>query len=210
MATRAICEQSGYITPAVSGVPGAQRGDHKQKRLPTPHVSKMATSPVPSWGPQCSARNQKSEMTTWPTRRKNGHITPAVSGVPKAQRRAKKTEMATWPIFGQSGYITLAVSGVPILSGGTMATWHGCGQSGYITLAVLGVAKAQRGDKIERWPPAPDVGKLATSPLPSQRSPMLSSGSKNKNGYLPHIWAKWLHQPCRLWGLQISLVGQEP
>ena len=39
---------------------------------------------------------------------------------------------------------------------------------------------------------------------------MLSAGSKKKNGYLPHIWVKWVHNPCRLWGLQISLVGQEP
>ena len=42
--------QSGYITPAILGVPNAQRGDENQKWLSGPHVDKVATSPLPSWG----------------------------------------------------------------------------------------------------------------------------------------------------------------
>ena len=48
------CGQSGYITPAVLGVPNAQRGD------------------------------KRSEMATWPTCGQNGYITLAVLGVANA------------------------------------------------------------------------------------------------------------------------------
>ena len=41
----------------------------------------------------------------------------------------------------------------------------------------------------------PQVGKVATSPLPSRGSPPLHSGGKSE---VPHKWAKWLCHPCRL------------
>ena len=70
----------------------------------------------------------------------------------------------------------------------------------------------------------PQVGKVATSPLPYRRSPPLQSGGQNqkwptsgRNGYLTpavsgiptaserraesevaHKWAKWLPHPCRI------------
>ena len=50
MATWATCGQRGYITLAVSKVPNGQQGVPKQKWLPGPHVSKVATSPLGSWG----------------------------------------------------------------------------------------------------------------------------------------------------------------
>ena len=65
--------QSGYITPAVLGVPNAQREENKQKSLPGPHVAKVAKSPLPSRGsPTLSAgtKNQKwlpayITLTSW-------------------------------------------------------------------------------------------------------------------------------------------------
>ena len=40
------------------------------------------------------------------------------------------------------------------------------------------------------------MGKLATSPLPSQGSPPLQSWGAESE--LAHLWARWLHNPCRL------------
>ena len=42
----------------------------------------------------------------------------------------------------------------------------------------------------------PLVGKVATSPLPSQGSPPLQSGGGKSE--VAHLWAKWLRHPCRL------------
>ena len=42
----------------------------------------------------------------------------------------------------------------------------------------------------------PQVGKVATSPLPPRGSPPLKSrGAKSE---VAHKWARWLHHPCRL------------
>ena len=42
----------------------------------------------------------------------------------------------------------------------------------------------------------PLVGKVATSPLPSRGSPPLQSGGTKSEG--AHLWARWLRHPCRL------------
>ena len=42
----------------------------------------------------------------------------------------------------------------------------------------------------------PQVGKVATSPLPSRGSPPLQSGEGESEA--AHLWAKWLPHPCRL------------
>ena len=83
---------------------------------------------------------------------------PCRLGGPQRLARGQKSEMAMLPTCGQSGYITPAILGVPN--------------------AVLGSAT-------------------------------LSAGTKPGNGYVAHMWAKWLHHPCRLRGLQRSARGQE-
>ena len=90
-----------------------------------------------------------------------------------------------------------------------MSTWPTCGQSAYITPTVLGVPNAQRGDKNQKWLCGPHVGKVATSPLPSWGSPTPSVGTKIRNVYVAHMWAKWLHHPCRLGGPQRLAWGQK-
>ena len=90
-----------------------------------------------------------------------------------------------------------------------MATWLTCGQNGYTTPGVMGVPKAERGDKKQKWLRSPHVTKVAKSPLTSWGSATRSLGTKNSNGYLAYIWAKWLHQPCRLGGPQHSVRGQK-
>ena len=109
---------SGYVTPAVSGIPtAAERGAKSEVahlwakwlrhpcRLGDPHrfraggkirrgplVGKMATSPLPSQGSpplQSGGQNQKR-----PTCGQNGYVTPAVSGIPTASERGAKSEVA--------------------------------------------------------------------------------------------------------------------
>ena len=138
----------------------------------------------------------------------------------------------------------------PLQSGGQNQKWPTSGQIGYLTPAVSGSPTAsERGAKSEvahkwaKWLPypcrigephrfraggkirsGPQVGKLATSPLPYRGAPPLQSGGQNQkwptsglNGYLTpavsgsptasergaksevaHKWANWLPHPCRI------------
>ena len=75
------------------------------------------------------------------------------------------------------------------------------GQRGCIRPALLGVPNALHGDQILN---GAQVGKMATSPLPSRGSPMLCTGIKSE---MAHNWVKWLHHPCLLGGPQCSTPG---
>ena len=138
----------------------------------------------------------------------------------------------------------------PLQSGGENQKWPTSGQIGYLTPAVSGSpTAAERGAKAEvahkwaNWLPhpcrigyphrcraggkirsGPQVGKLATSPLPYRGAPPLQSGGQNQkwptsgqSGYLTpavsgsptalergakseeaHKWANWLPHPCRI------------
>ena len=208
--------QSGYLTPAVSGIPTASERGAKSEvahkwakwlphpcRIGDPHrftaggkirsgpqVGKMATSPLPYRGSpplQSGGQNQK-----WPTSGQNGYLTPAVSGIPTASERGAKSEVAhKW------------------------AKWlpHPC--------RIGDPHRFRAGGKVRS---GPQVGKVATSPLPYRGSPPLQSGRQNQkwptsgqSGYLTpagsgiptasergaksevaHKWAKWLPHPCRI------------
>ena len=207
--------QSGYLTPAVSGIPTASERGAKSEvalkwakwlphpcRIGDPHrfraggkirsgpqVGKVATSPLPYRGSpplQSGGQNQK-----WPTSGQNGYLTPAVSGIPTASERGAKSEVAhKW------------------------AKWlpHPC--------RIGDPHRFRAGGKIRS---GPQVGKMATSPLPYRGSPPLQSGEQEKwpasgqSGYLTpavsgiptasergaksevaHKWAKWLPHPCRI------------
>ena len=210
------CGQSGYATPAVSGIPtAAERGAKSEVahlwakwlrhpcRLGDPHhcraggkirsgplVGKVATSPLPSRGSpplRSGGQNQK-----WPTCGQSGYLTPAVSGIPTAAERGAKSEVShLW------------------------AKWlrHPC--------RLGDPHRCTAGGKIRS---RPLVGKVAMSPLPSRGSPPLQSGGLNQkcptcgqSGYLTtavsgiptaamrgaksevaQLWAKWLRHPCRL------------
>ena len=218
-------------------------------------VGKVATSPLPSRGSpplQSGGQNQK-----WPTCGQSGYVTPAVSGIPTASERGAKSEMAhlwaKWlrhpcrlgdphrcrargkirngPQVGKVATSPLpSRESPPLQSGGQTQEWPTSGQSGYITPAVWGIPTAtggggdhcfRAGGKIRI---GQKVGKVATSPLPSRGSPPLQSGEQNQNwpksgqsGYfgleisgiptaaergakseMAHKWAKWLRHPCRL------------
>ena len=180
------CGQSGSITPAVLGLPNAQRTDINQKWLCGTHVGKVVTSYITlalvgvrqrlPWG-------QKSETAKWPTCGRSGYINPAVLGVPTAQLNAG-TQIGNVYIahmWAKWLHHPCRLGGPQRLAWGQksqMARWPTCGQSGYITPAVLGVPHAQRGDKNQKWLRGAHVGKVPTSPMPSCRSPTLSARTK--------------------------------
>ena len=164
--------QSGYFTPAVSGILAAvERGAKSEvahkwaKWLPQPcrigdprrcraggkirsgpQVGKVATSPLPyreSPPLQSGGQNQK-----WPTSGQSGYLTPAVLGIPAAAERGAKSEVAQkW------------------------AKWlpHPC--------RIGNPRRCRAGGKIRS---GPQVGKVATSPLPYRGSPPLQSGGQNQ------------------------------
>ena len=265
--------QSGYLTPAVSGIPtAAKRGAksevaHKWANW-LPHPSRIGEPHRFRAGGQ----NQKL-----PTSGQIGYLTPAVSGSPTASKRGAKSEVAhkwaKWlpqpcrmgdphrcraggkirsgPQVGKVATSPLPYRGAPPLqSGGQNQKWPTSGQGGYLTPAVSGIpTAAERGAKSEvahkwaRWLPhpcrigdphrcraggkirsGPQVGKVATSPLPYRGSPPLQGGGQNQKwptsgqiGYLTppvsgsptasergaksevaHKWANWLPHPCRI------------
>ena len=111
-----------------------------------PLVGKVAMSPLPSQGSpplQSGGQNQK-----WPPCGQSGYVTPAVSGIPTASERGTKSEVA--PLW---------------------AKWlsHPCRLRDPHRFKARGKIKS-----------GPLVGKVATSPLPSQGSPPLQSGGQNQ------------------------------
>ena len=192
--------QSGYVTPAVSGIPIAEERGSKSEvahkwakwlrhpcRLGDPHrfragkkiesgplVGKVATSPPPFQGSpplQSRGENQKG-----PTSGQSGYVTPASRGSPPRQSGGGNQK---WRTSGQSGYVTPAFSGIPTASkrGGNQK-WPSSGQSGYITPAVSGIpTAAERGGGIRSGPP---LGKVASSPLPPRGSLPLQSGGQSQ------------------------------
>ena len=190
-----------------------------------PQKGKVAISPMPSRGSpplQSGGQNQK-----WPTCWQSGYVTPAVLAIPTDSQLGGKSEVAhkwaQWPTSGPNGYVTSAVSGIPTASGRgaksevahKWAKWlrHPC--------HFRDPNRCRAGGKIRS---GPYVGKLATSPLPSQGSAPLQSGGQNQkwptsgqSGYVTRAvsgiptaseqgaksevankWAKWLRHPCRL------------
>ena len=236
--------QGGYITPTACGFPSAsERGGKIRSGLQVGHV---ATKPLPPWrSPPLQSGGQKQK---WPTSRPHGYQTLAALGVPTASERVAKSEVAyKWArwlhnpcrVRGPHRFI----AGGKIKSGpqvGQMATkhlppwgsqslrsegqnqkWPTSGQGGYITPTAYGFPSAsERGGKIRS---GPQVGHVATKPLPPWRSPPLQSVGQNqkwptsrRHGYqtptalwvptasergakseVAHKWARWLHNPCR-------------
>ena len=223
--------QSGYLTPAVSGSPTAsERGAksevaHKwanwlphpcrigeadrcragSKIRSGPQVGKLATSPLPYRGApplQSGGQNQK-----WPTSGQRGYLTPAVSGSPTASERGAESEVAhkwaNWlphpcrigdpllfraggrirsgPQVGKVATSPLPYPGAPPLqSRGQNQKWPTCGQLGYLTPAVSGIPSASEvGGRIRS---GPQVGKLATSPLPYREPHRFRAGGKIRSG----------------------------
>ena len=238
--------QSGYLTPAVWGDPHRFRAGSKVRS--GPQVGKMATSPLPYGGiPTASERGAKSEVA-----HKWAKWLPHPCHIGDAHRFRAGGKMRSGPQVGKvaasplpyRGSLALQSGGAksevahkwakwlpqpcrmggspPLQSGGQSQKWPTNGQGGYLTPAVSGDPHRFRpGGKVRS---GPQVGKMATSPLPYRGCPPLQSGRQNEkcptsgqSGYLTpavsgiptasergaksevaHKWAKWLPHPCRI------------
>ena len=190
-----------YITTAFSGVP--KQGD---KVKGGPQVGRIATSRVRSWwSPNKGTKSKvahkwaevlhhpcvlwciqtKGESERSPTSGRKCYITPAFLGVPKQGDKVKggpqvgriaTSRLRSWGSPNQGTKSKVAHRWVELLH-------HPC---------LLGGPK--QGDKVKG---PPQVGRIATSPLPSWGSP--NKGTKSK---VAHKWAEVLHHACVLGGPQ--------
>ena len=208
--------QIGYLTPAVSGSPTvAERGAksevaHKWANW-LPHPCRIGEPHRCSAGSKIRSGPQVGKLAT--------SLLP-YQGAPPLQSGGQNQK---WPTSGQIGYLTPAVSGIPTAAergaksevAHKWANWlpHPC--------RIGEPHRCRAGGKIRG---GPQVGKLATSPLPYRGSPPLQSGGQNQKwptsgqiGYLtPAVsgsptaaergaksevarkWANWLPHPCRI------------
>ena len=208
--------QGGYITPTASGIPTASKRGAKSEVAHT-WASKLHNP--------CRLGDQHrfkagGKIRSGPYMGKVATPPLPPRGSPPLQSGGQNQE---WPTSGQDGYITPAASGIPTASkrgaksevAHTWARWlhHPC---------HLGDPhRFKAGGKIRS---GPQVGKVATSPLPPRGSPPLQSGGQNQewptsgqDGYITpaasgiptaskrgaksevaHTWARWLHHPCHL------------
>ena len=156
---------------------------------------------------------QVGKVATWP-------LPPR--GSPPLQSGGQNQK---WPTSGQGGYITPAAWGVPTASerGAESEVAHKWARWLHNPCRLGGPHRFRAGGRIRS---GPQVGKVATWPLPPRGSPPLQSGGQNQKwptsgqgGYITpaawgvptasergaesevaHKWARWLHNPCRLGG----------
>ena len=217
--------QSGYLTPAVLGIPAAaERGAKSEvahkwaKWLPHPcrigdprrfraggkirngpQVGKLATSPLPYRGSpplQSGGQNQK-----WPTSGQIGYLTPAVSGIPAAAERGAKSEVAhkwaNWlPHPCRIGDPRRCRAGGKIRSGPQV------GKVAASPLPYRGSLPLQSGGQNQKWPTSGQIGYL--TPAVSGNPAASERGAKSE---VAHKWANWLPHPCRIGDLRRFRAG---
>ena len=179
------CEQNGYVIFAVSGIPTASERGAKSAvahlwgkwlrhpcRLGDPHRFRA--------GGKIRRGPLVGKMATSPL--------PSRGSQPL---RSGGSQNHKWPTCGQNGYVTCAVSGIPTdCRAGGKAKWPTYGQNGYVTAAVTRIPTAsERGAKLEV---APQVGKMATSPLLSLGDPHRCR-AEGQNQTWPTCAHKWAH-----------------
>ena len=208
--------QSGYLTPAVSGSPtAAERGAksevaHKWANW-LPHPCRIGEPDRFRAGGKIRSGPQVGKLATSPL---------PYRGAPPLQSGGQKHK---WPTSGQIGYLTPAVWGSPTAAerGGKSEVAHKWANWLPHPCRIGEPHRFRAGGKIRS---GPQVGKLATSPLPYRGAPPLQSGGQNQKwptsgqiGYLTpavsgsptasghgaksevaHKWANWLPHPCRI------------
>ena len=236
--------QIGYLTLPYRGAPPLQSGGQNQKWPTSGQIGYL--TPAVSGSPTASERGAKSEVA-----HKWANWLPHPCRIGEPHRFRAEGKIRSGQQVGKLATSPLPYRGAPPLqSGGQNQKWPTSGQIGYLTPAVSGIPTAsERGPESEvaqkwaNWLPhpcrigepsrfraggkirsGPQVGKLATSPLPYRGAPPLQSGGQNqklptsgRNGYLTpavsgsptasergaksevaHKWANWLPHPCRI------------
>ena len=213
------CGQSGYITPAVSGIPNAsERGKKTEVAqlwakclrhpccLGNPHrlrargkikigplAGKVATSPLPSWeSPPLESGGKK--IKSGPLAGKVATSPLPSQGSPTLQSGGKNQK---WPTCGQSDYVSPAVSRIPTASerGGKSEVAHLWAKWLRHPCRLGDPHHCRAGGRggNQKCPTKGQSGYVI--PAPSGIPTALEQGGKSE---VAHLWAKWLRQPCRL------------
>ena len=182
--------QGGYITPAAWGVPTAsERGAasevahkwarwlHNQYRLGGPQHFRARGSI--RGGPQVG-KVATSPLPPWGS--------PPLQSGEQHQR---------WPTSEQGGYITPAARAVPTASerGAASEVAHKRARWLHNPCRLRGPRRFRAGGSIRG---GPQVGKVATKPLLPGGVPTASE--RGAASEVAPKWARWLHNPCHLWG----------
>ena len=166
--------QIGYLTPAVSGIPtAAERGAksevaHKWANW-LPHPFRIGVPHRCRAGGKIRSGPQVGKLATSPL---------PYRGSPRLQSGGQNQK---WPTSGQIGYLTPAVSGIPTASerGAKSEVAHKWAKWLPHPCRIGDPRRFRAGGKIRS---GPEMGKLATSPLPYRGSPPLQSGGQNQKG----------------------------
>ena len=213
--------QSGYVTPALSGIPTTSEPGGEIRS--GPQVGKVAISPLPSRGsPALQSGGGKSEVAhlwaKWqchPCRLRDSHrfraggeirsgyVTPAVSGIPSIAKPGAKVEVAhKWAKWLRHP----CRLGDPqhFRAGGEIRSGPQVGKVATSALPSRGSPALQSGGQNQKWPTCGQSGNvtLAVSGIPTTSEP----GGKSE---VAHKWAKWLRHPCRLGYPQHCRAGGE-
>ena len=208
--------RNGYLTPAVSGIPTA--AEPRAKSEVAHKWAKWLPHPCRIGDPHCFRAGGK--IRSGPQVGKMATSPLPYRGAPPLQSGGQNQK---WPTSGQNGYLTPAVSGIPTAAkrGAKSEVAHKWAKWLPHPCRIGDPHRCRAGGKIRS---GPQVGKMATSPLPYRGSPPLQSGGQNQkwptsgqNGYLTpavsgipsasergaksevaHKWAKWLPHPCRI------------
>ena len=162
-------------------------------------VGKVATEPLPPRGSpplQSGRQNQK-----WPTCGQGGYIPLAASGIPSTSKRGAKSEVANlWARWLRNP----CRLGDPLRfrAGGKIRSGLLVGKVATEPLPPRGSPPLQSGRQNQKWPTCGQGGYVtpAASGIPSASK----RGAKSE---VAHLWARWLHNSCRLGDPQSFRAG---
>ena len=182
------CEQGGYVPPAASGIPYASKRGTKSE---VAHLlARWLHHPCRLGDPLRFKAGDKIRSGPIVGKVATSPLPP--SGIPSASKRGTKSEVANlWARWlrnpcrlGDPLHLTTGgkIRGGPLV--GKVATQH---------LPPPGSPPPQSGGQNRKWPNCGQGGYItpAASGIPSATE----RGAKSE---VAHLWARWLHQPCRL------------
>ena len=210
------CGQSGYVAPAVSGIPAAS--EQGENSVWAHSWAKWLRHPCRLRDPHRFRAGEKDQE--WPTCGQSGYVTPPALGVPSASDRGAKSEVAhlweKWlrhpcrlgdphrlraggkigggPLVGKVAMSAPPSQGSPPLqSWGENQKWPTLEQNGYVTPAVWGIPSLQSGGQNRKGPTCGQSGYVtpAVSGVPT-------ASERGAKFQVAHLWATSLRHPCRL------------
>ena len=167
-----------------------------------PLVGKVATLSLPPRGApslQSGGQDQK-----WPTCGQGGYITPAASGSPIASERGAELEVAhLWARWLRNP----CRLGGPLRfrAGGRIRSGPLVGKVATLSLPPRGAPSLQSGGQNQKWPTCGQCGYI--TPAASEGPFASERGAESE---VAHLWARWLHYPCRLGEPHRFTAGARP